>query len=261
MAARSAGGGRLSAIEHAIGRGVRYLVTRQGPRGGYGVWDPTNINARPGPVGVGTQLLFDVASADTTARVVVALAEAGLTADHAPLRNALRFLVRMQLDNGAWWCRWWAGYIPGTGFVLEALAALGLRFGVQSASDDPLVRQARRSMARGVRFLLEHQNLDGGWGESAAADGDPSLAAMGESRPLQTAFAVSALLSCGVPADSESVEDGIAYLLRAADRDGRWLDDQATFTIFARWWYYQYPLYSATLPLDALNRYLGAVRG
>jgi squalene-hopene/tetraprenyl-beta-curcumene cyclase len=258
LAAESASGGRLSAIEDALRRGIEFLVAHQDPRGGYSVWDPTAVTAHSGPIGVATQLLFDVASADTTARVLSALAAAGLTVDHPVVRGALGFLIRNQSDDGAWWCRWWAGYLAGTGFVLEAMAALGLGVGVQPTSDDPLVRRARRSLARGVRFLLDHQNPDGGWGETTAADLDPRSAATGASRPLQTAFAVSALLSCGLPADSEAVDDGIEYLLRAADRDGLWRDDQVTFTIFSRWWYYRYPLYSATLPLDAITRFLDA---
>jgi hypothetical protein len=50
----------------------------------------------------------------------------------------------------------------------------------------------------------------------------------------------------------------VAYLLETMTDDGRWEDRQASFTIFARSFYYHYPLFACVLPLLALTEYVKA---
>jgi squalene-hopene/tetraprenyl-beta-curcumene cyclase len=212
-------------------------------------------------MGFRVQQLFDLATADTTARVLTGLSAAGLTLRDTAVRRAVRDLLRLRHRRAGWWCRWCAGYIPGTFFVLEALAGLGLRLGSPPGDGDRLMSAAHRSMASGVDFLLACQNEDGGWGETVLADLDDRQAGVGDSRPLYTAMSLIAVLACGHSAKSAAVERGVRWLVDAMAAPGRWNSGEPVFTLFARAWYYSYPLYELLMPLRALTAYLRALDG
>ena len=113
-------------------------------------------------------------------------------------------------------------------------------------------------MTRGIRFLLDHQNSDGGWGETIRADVDVAWAGRVRSRPVQTAAALYALLSCSYPVTSREVRRGFEWLLAAATRYGEWHDHQATFTILPGSLYYAHHMYSLTMLPAALSAFLRA---
>jgi len=250
-----------SRIRSVMDRCREYLLSRQTRQGGFCVWAPTRIVVRPGPVGPVKGALLDVPSADLTARVLAALLHSGSTTSDPPIRRGLNYLVRMESPNGGWWCRWWAGYISGTAFVLDALSAAGIGWNRPEDARDRLTEELRSSMKRGIRFLLDHQNTDGGWGETIRADVDVAWAGRGRSRPAQTAAALYALLSCGYPATSGEIRRGFEWLLAAATRDGEWQDHQATFTILPGSLYYAHPMYSLTMLPAALSAFLRATDG
>jgi len=258
LAARSAEGEVRASIVRALERGIAYVLPRGNRRGGFSVWDETLARCKRGSSGLLRQALLDVPTADQTGRIVQALAELGLTTKHERVRKALRFFLDTQCKNGAWWCRWWAGYIVGTDTVLGAYGKLGLRCGPNPHGHDRLLARSHQAMMKAVDFLVEHQNADGGWGETIRSDSDIRCAGVGESTPLQTAYTLSALLGCGYPTDDPVIRDGIEYLLRTMTPDGQWADNQATFTLFARTFYYSYPFTTYVLPLDALTDYLHA---
>jgi squalene-hopene/tetraprenyl-beta-curcumene cyclase len=213
---------------------------------------------RRGPVGALTGGLLDLPSADLTARVLSALLHSGSTLRDRSIRDGFRSIVRLQSHNGGWWCRWWAGFISGTTFVLDAFAAAGFRWG---DAREWCGRQGRRfhaSMERGVQFLLNHQNQDGGWGETERADTDPAWAGRGPSRPMQTAVSLHSLVRCGYPVSSREVRRGICWLLDAADSRGHWHDHQVTYTVIPGTLYYPHPLYTTTLLPVALSAFLKA---
>ena len=84
----------------------------------------------------------------------------------------------------------------------------------------PYIRKA-------VAWLLDHQNEDGGWGESCASYADPDLRGVGPSTPSQTAWALIALMAAGeVP--NPAVHSGIRYLTGSQTADGCW--DEPHFT-------------------------------
>jgi len=259
LAARTAGAKVRARIMRAVRRGMTYLIPRQDKRGGFSVWHSTFVECMSGSSGPTRHILFDVASVDVTARIVETLAELGLTTKDEPVRKALRFLLSTQCRNGAWWCRWWAGYIIGAGHVLRVYGKLGLRYGSELATDEKLLARSHRALRKGVHFLLQHQNADGGWGETIRSDSDSRQAGRGESTPLHTAFTLSALLTCGYPARELAIRRGVEYLLSTMTPDGRWNDLQATFTFVPRTFYYPYAFVNYILPLDALTDYLQAV--
>jgi hypothetical protein len=83
-------------------------------------------------------------------------------------------------------------------------------------ADDPSVQRA-------VAWLKQHQNADGGWGETCESYMRPELAGRGPSIPSQTAWALLALFAAGTKS-GPAVQAGIDYLLRTQQPDGAWED-------------------------------------
>src|SRR6266496_1644890 len=111
------------------------------------------------------------------------LAVAGLQRSPVTTRG-LDWLLRQQEPDGSWFGRWGANHVYGVGAVLPALAAAGM---------DPRHGAIRRA----VRWLVEHQNADGGWGEDLRSYREPDWRGRGPSTPSQTAWALLALLAVG----------------------------------------------------------------
>jgi squalene cyclase len=243
-------------IEPAMARCRGYLQPRQTRQGGFCAWSPSELTARPGPIGPVKGALFDVSSADLTARVVAALLHSGSTVKDLPILKGLKYLARLQSADGGWWSRWWTGYISGTAFVLDALAASGFRWTRARRSSDAVGAGLTSCMERGVNFLCGRQNIDGGWGETVRADIEESWAGRGPSRAIQTGAAIVGMLSCGYPAGSLEVRRGVEWLLAARDSDGLWHDDHVGFTILPGELYYSHPMYSKTIPLAALATFV-----
>jgi squalene-hopene/tetraprenyl-beta-curcumene cyclase len=228
----------------ALERGLRWLRGMQSANGGWGAFDKDNtrrvVNEIPfcdfGEV-------IDPPSEDVTAHAVEALS---LIGEKEPNASALRYLRREQQAEGSWFGRWGVNHIYGTAAVLPALAAAG------EDMSRPYVRRA-------VRWLLEGQNEDGGWGESCASYDDPSAAGRGKSTASQTAWALLGLLAVGEAstdgAAGEAIERGAGYLVETQEEDGQWLEDEFTGTGFPGDFYIKYHLYRNYWPLMALGRY------
>ncbi len=174
----------------AAARGIRWLIGMQSRDGGWGAFDADNTRT------IVTRLPFcdfgeviDPPSADVTAHVVEALAAEGLAGTRA-VRRGVTWLLRAQEPDGSWFGRWGANYVYGTGAVVPALIAAGVRPG------KPPIRRA-------VGWLREHQNPDGGWGEDLRSYDDPGWAGRGESTASQTAWALLALLAAGEAGEAE----------------------------------------------------------
>ena len=145
----------------------------------------------------------------------------------------------MQEPNGSWWGRWGVNYIYGTWAALSGLRAIG------ESLDQPYVRRA-------VRWLEDHQNADGGWGETCDSYADPSLAARGPSTPSQTAWAVLALMAAEDTLGPSLVR-GVAHLAMTQREDGTWDEQAFTGTGFPRHFYLRYYMYRNYFPLMALG--------
>jgi squalene-hopene/tetraprenyl-beta-curcumene cyclase len=187
--------------------------------------------------------VVDPPSADVTAHVVEALAAEGLAGSRAARRGVV-WLLRAQEDDGSWFGRWGANYVYGTGAVVPALIAAGVRPG------KPAIRRA-------VAWLEEHQNPDGGWGEDMRSYDDPGLSGRGESTASQTAWALLALLAAGEGGlESATVERGVQWLIEHQREDGTWDEPQFTGTGFPGDFYLNYHLYRLVFPVMALGRYV-----
>ena len=128
--------------------------------------------------------------------------------------------------------------------VLRGLEAIGMDH------HEPSIQQA----AEWLRML---QNPDGGWGETCGSYDDPNTKGVGPSTASQTALAVMGLLAAN-DTRSDSLERGIAYLLKTQHRDGSWDEAWYTGTGFPRVFYLMYYMYRQYFPLIALTAYARA---
>ncbi|GAA4594684.1 squalene--hopene cyclase [Planotetraspora phitsanulokensis] len=230
----------------AIDRGMRWMAGMASRDGGFAAFDADNTRE------LCTRLPFcdfgaviDPPSADVTAHVVEALAAEG-RAESAVARRAVLWLLKAQERDGSWFGRWGANHVYGTGAVLPALVAGGVR------PDATCVRRA-------VAWLERHQNGDGGWGEDLRSYDDPAWIGRGASTPSQTAWALIGLLAAGE--SGPAVDRGVAWLVDNQRSDGTWDEDFFTGTGFPGDFYINYHLYRLVFPVSALGRYLRLQNG
>jgi squalene-hopene/tetraprenyl-beta-curcumene cyclase len=233
-------------VAAAIERGTQWIIGMQSRDGGWAAFDADNTRHLVEKLPFcDFGAVIDPPSADVTAHAVELLGHSGLAGEPSAQRG-IAWLLDAQEQDGSWFGRWGANYVYGTGAVVPALVAAGIR------TDAPEIRRA-------VRWLEEHQNADGGWGEDLRSYRDPSLAGVGRSTPSQTAWALLALLAAGE--DNGVVDSGITWLLDVQRADGGWDEDLYTGTGFPGDFYINYEMYRLVFPLSALGRYLTAKRG
>jgi squalene-hopene/tetraprenyl-beta-curcumene cyclase len=212
--------------------------------GGWGAFDADNtrelVNKLPfcdfGAV-------IDPPSADVTAHVVEALSAEGMAGSDVVKRGVV-WLLKAQEADGSWFGRWGANHVYGTGAVVPALIAAGVR------PEKPCIRRA-------VSWLETHQNDDGGWGEDLRSYSDPAWIGKGDSTASQTAWALLALIAAG-ERDGLAARRGIDWLVGTQRPDGTWDEPQFTGTGFPGDFYINYHLYRLVFPISALGRYLRA---
>jgi squalene-hopene/tetraprenyl-beta-curcumene cyclase len=230
----------------ALDRAARWLEGMQSAGGGWGAFDADNTRAlvRELPF-LDFGEVIDEPSADVSAHVLELLAALG-RAETPVAQAGLRWLLDQQEPDGSWFGRWGINYIYGTGAALPALVAMGV------SPQDASVRRA-------VRWLEEHQNEDGGWGEDPRSYDEPAWVGRGDSTASQTAWALLALHAAGeAQAPSRAVARGVAWLVRTQRADGTWDEPQYTGTGFPSDYYINYHLYRLSFPVMALGRCLSA---
>ncbi len=227
-------------LRSAIDLGVRWLEGMRSSDEGWGAFDVDNCRAllRDLPFCDFGEVI-DPPSADVTAHVVEMLGALGRIDD--PLTTGgVRWLLDNQEKDGSWFGRWGVNHVYGTGAVLPALVAAGV-----SPSGSPI--------RRAVRWLEQHQNADGGWGEDCRSYDDPAWIGRGESTPSQTAWALLAL-DAADQSDSLAARRGVDWLVANQRADGGWDEDYHTGTGFPSDFYIKYHLYRLVFPVMALGR-------
>ena len=197
------------AKRESIDRAARWLLGMQSSNGGWAAFDKNNTRALLAKMPFSDfGETIDPPSVDVTAHILEMLGQMGYGADHPQVAKALDYVFGEQESDGAWFGRWGVNYIYGTGAVLPALKALGVDMGMESVN-------------RAARWLIEHQNADGGWGESCVSYVDASHRGRGPSAPSQTAWALLALLAAGRERSPEAAR-GVAHLIETQRADGSW---------------------------------------
>lgn len=226
----------------AIDRGIKWLFAMQSDNGGWGAFDTNNDRELIYKIPFADfGAVIDPPSVDVTAHVVELLGRFGFEFKDPPVARALDYIKSEQLDDGSWFGRWGINYVYGIGTVLPALEAVGVDM------EASYVRKA-------VNWLVDHQNDDGGWGETAASYDNPNLAGQGPSTPSQTAWSILGLVAAGEE-DHPATDRGVDFLLGLQTDDWTWEEKQFTGTGFPGDFYLRYEMYSHYFPLLALGRY------
>ncbi len=226
----------------AIQRGMEFQLAMQNRDGGWASFDKDNTHE------IFTKIPFadhnamlDPTSLDVTGRMLETFGTLGWDKSREPVRRAMELVKSRQEHDGCWFGRWGVNYIYGTWQVLIGLASVG------EDMQSPYIRRA-------VKWLLDHQQADGGWGESCASYDDPSLRGTGKTTASQTAWAIHALIAAG-EGDHPAVRRGVDWLLARQNPDGTWTENEFTGTGFPKVFYLKYHWYRIYFPLLALAAY------
>jgi len=230
--------------QESIDRAIRWELAMQCKNGGWASFDRDNDKMVFQYVPFADHnAMLDPATVDITGRILESFSLNGFTLRDKPVARAIDFIRREQEPDGSWFGRWGVNYIYGTMCVLRGLEAIGFDMST------PMPRRA-------AEWLLAHQNADGGWGETIATYDDDSLRGSGLSTASQTAWALIALMCCGL-AQSEAVARGVEWLLATQLDDGSWFEKPYTGTGFPKVFYLKYTLYYQYFPLMALSKFRG----
>lgn len=189
------------------------------------------------------RLPFDQSAPDLTAHAIRALLcgdpSRGRRAVQRAILRGFRYLADTQQADGSWLPLWFGNQrhtghtnpVVGTARVLLAWEAADRR---------------RPEALRGVKYLIESQNGDEGWGGGRGVG----------SSMEETALAVAALAGwCGSPEVGSKVVAGVRYLVRGIERGA--LERPSPIGLyFASLWYSE-RLYPVIWTLEALGRARG----
>ncbi|MFQ5985288.1 MAG: squalene--hopene cyclase [Alphaproteobacteria bacterium] len=226
----------------AIDRGVEWILGMQSRNGGWGAYDADNTYHYLNNIPFADHgALIDPPTVDVTARCLGTLAQLGYGRDHSAVQRALAYLRSEQEQDGSWYGRWGINYVYGTWSALCAFNAAG------EEMQAPHIRRA-------VDWLKSRQRPDGGWGEDEATYWPDRRGEAKESTPSQTSWALLGLMAAG-EVDSDAVQRGVAYLLKAPRDGAKWREAAYTGIGFPRVFYLRYHGYSAYFPLWALARF------
>jgi len=228
-------------ICEAAAQGVGWLLDLQNTDGGW----PTFCR------GWGT-LPFDRSGADLTAHALRALhawheASVEWTAVStgridAAVRRGLEYLAKEQRADGSWTPLWFGHQdhpeeenpVYGTARVLLAYRDLGWRYS--------------ESARRGLAWLAENRNADGGWAGGAGHARGAQVSSV-----EQTAVALEALIAGqDDPSLQVVISEGLDWLIDAV-ATGRHRESTPIGFYFAKLWYYE-RLYPLVFAVSALHR-------
>jgi squalene-hopene/tetraprenyl-beta-curcumene cyclase len=238
----------------AIDRAVRWIETMQCRPGGWAAFDLDNDQDWLNDLPYGDlRAMIDPNTADVTARVLemVGGLRLGSALSMDQIEKAIVYLLQEQEPEGCWFGRWGVNYIYGTCGVLAAFDSLGL------------IQKFKLSMVRAVEWLVNCQNVDGGWGETCGSYADRSRMGKGDSTPSQTAWGLMGLIAGAAAIVDVSLRDrvneamarSVSYLITTQDVNGEWSEEWHTGTGFPQHFYLKYNLYCQHFPLTALGRY------
>ena len=210
---------QVKELKQAMDVASQWLLELQSSNGGWGAFDKNN-NSK-----IVTKIPFcdfgealDPPSVDVTAHVIEAFGEMGYDLHYPPVAKAIEYIKSEQEDDGSWFGRWGVNYIYGTAAVLPALKMVG-----ENMNADYIHKAAK--------WVILHQNSDGGWGETCQSYIDETLKGKGESTASQTAWALMALLAVDTNIYDDSITKGITWL-NDHHFDGTWDEKQYTGTGF-----------------------------
>lgn len=161
------------------------------------------------------------------------------------ISDGAHYILSIQRADGSWYGSWGVCFTYGCWFGLSGLIAAGMTW------------NGTHAIKRGVRFLLQHQCADGGWGESYLSCQDKVYSQLsdGQSHVVNTAWAMLALMATGQhERDPEPLHRAARALLRAQLPSGDW-PQQHISGVFNRNCMITYANYRNIFPIWALGEY------
>lgn len=240
-------------IHDALTAGSTWLINLQNNNGGW----PTFCR------GWG-KLPFDRSGTDLTAHVLRALRkndtdlkQSPIPTDEAVIDRGFRYLDRQQREDGSWVPLWFGNQdhpeeenpIYGTAKVLLVYRDFG--------------RTDTKVMRRGLNWLKDSQNTDGGWGGGPAMidhQFDPAIKPQQDEKSYpssveETALAVEALLSASDdPSLQGTIDKGLEWLCSKVEKNKHRETSPIGF-YFAKLWYHE-KLYPLIFTVSALGQAL-----
>ncbi|WP_051272294.1 prenyltransferase/squalene oxidase repeat-containing protein [Shimazuella kribbensis] len=233
---------RDKAVQLAWNRGATWLLSMQNKDGGWPAFEKdTGKDWQSFLPNLGSKVWGDPSMADLTGRSLEFLGKY-TTFNHqqASIDKARKWLEKNQKKDGSWFGRWGVSYIYGTWAALTGLAA------IKVPREDPTIK-------KGIKWLKSVQHKDGGWGESCYSDQRMTYIKLPFSTPVQTAWALDALISFYDTPTAE-METGITRLLQLLEERG----EEWKYPVgsgLAGEFYVYYHSYPYVWPLITLSHY------
>ncbi|MBC7171241.1 MAG: hypothetical protein H5U40_02380 [Polyangiaceae bacterium] len=238
--------------EEAFHEGVRFLLRCQNRDGSFGSYEARRTEVpleALNPSEMFLDCMTEGSYVECTASCIAALA---LHVERFPvhrltgqvrsaLRRATTSLLRSQRPDGSWKAAWGVSFIYGTLFGIRGLRAAGL------GPDDPAVERA-------VRFLLNRQRPDGGFGEHHSGALLGRFVALPEGQVVQTAWALLALLDSGASETDRAIDRAARFIVERQEPSGGWPKERMSGVFFGTA-LVDYDLYRFYFPVWALGLY------
>jgi lanosterol synthase len=136
--------------------------------------------------------------------------------------RALIYIRKAQRADGSWYGAWGICFTYAGMFALESLALVG-----ETCETSERCRRA-------CKFLIDHQQPDGGWGETYKSCETGVWSQHENTQVVQTAWVIIALLYAEYP-DVEPIKKAVKLLMERQQPNGEWLQE-AIEGVFNKSW-------------------------